>query len=593
MPNPLIDDRLVDLLLDDVLEVDRLPELPHFEEHSGETFRLYVGACRRLAREVLFPTYRAMDLEPPRFEDGRVHLHPRFGETFGQVRELGAIAATRPFDVGGQQLPLTVATLAHAYLMAGNLGVSGLAWLTTGAAHLIEAFGSADLKARFLEPMYEGRWTGTMALTEPQAGSSLADITASATPQPDGSFRVRGAKIFISGADHDVAENVVNLVLARIDDAPPGTKGISLFAVPRRREENGQLVDNDLHVSGVIHKIGWKALPSLALSFGDGGDCHGWLIGEPHQGLRMMFQMMNEARISVGVNAAATASAAYHESRLYALDRKQGRALGQRGGDPVTLVTHPDVRRMLLRQKAIVDGSIALAGVAARFADLAEHGPEADRERCRMLLDLLTPVTKTFPSEAGFEATALAVQVLGGYGYTSEYLPESYLRDQKLNTIHEGTTGIQSLDLLGRKVMAKGGAALAALGQEIGGAIAQATEAGLDGAYTGSLQVALGQVGAVTATLGQRGMAGDVEGMLGHSVDYLTAASLVVVGWMHVRLATAAQRRLSAGTGGAFEEGLLRGARYWMATEVPRVAHLVGLCESAEASYLEMQPDWF
>ncbi len=591
MANPLLDDRLVQLLLEDVLDAEALTALPHFEDHGKETFGLYLDACRRLGREVLFPTLRPMDLEPPVFEKGRVRLHPSFREAFGHVRELGAISATRPAEVGGQQLPLTVATLAHAYLMAGNLGVVGLAWLTTGAAHLVEAFGSDDVKARFLGKMYEGQWTGTMALTEPQAGSSLADITSSATPREDGTYRIRGAKIFISGADHDVAENVVNLVLARIDGAPAGTKGISLFAVPRLREEDGALVSNDVQVTGVIHKIGWKALPSLALGFGDRNDCHGWLVGAPHQGLRMMFQMMNEARIGVGVNAAATASAGYHEARLYALERTQGRALEARGaGEPVPLVAHPDVRRMLLRQKAIVDGSLALAATTAHHADLAEHGPEDARAHHQLLLDLLTPVTKTFPAEFGFEANALAVQVLGGYGYTSEYLPELFLRDQKLNTIHEGTTGIQSLDLLGRKAMARGGAALQALGAEIQQAIAAADAAGLDDALRAPLSKAMVRLGKTSMALGQKGLAGDTLGMLGHSVDYLTMTSLVVVAWQHLRLATAAAMRPSRGD---FEEGLLRSARYWMATELPRVEHLAQLCETNEPSYLEMEPDWF
>ncbi|MEM9071931.1 MAG: acyl-CoA dehydrogenase [Myxococcota bacterium] len=591
MGNPLVDDRLVDLLLHDVLQVETLLTLPHFEEASRDVFDLYLQACRSVGREVLHPSYRPLDAEPPTFTDGRVTLHPRFGAAFGHVRELGVIAATRPFEVGGQQLPLSVATLAHSYLMAGNLSVAGLAWLTTGAAHLIEAFGDDTAKS-FLEPMYEGRWTGTMALTEPQAGSSLADITTTASLADDGTYRLRGAKIFISGGDHDVAENIVHLTLARIEEAPPGTQGISLFAVPQKRREGDALVFNDVHVAGVIHKIGWRALPSLALSFGDHNDCHGVLIGAPHQGLRMMFQMMNEARIGVGASAASTASAAYHEAKHYALERRQGRPLGVRGGDPVALVEHPDVRRMLLRQKAIVDGSLALAATTAWHADLAEHGPEDERERHRLLLDLLTPITKTFPAEYGFEATALAVQVFGGYGYTSEYAPEAYLRDQKLNTIHEGTTGIQSLDLLGRKAMAKGGAGLRALADEIGRALQDAGDAGVSDELRAPLKDALGTVGALTLKLGQRGLAGDTDGMLGHSVDYLTLAGILVIGWQHVRLATAAERRLKTGAD-AFAEGLVRGARYWMATEVPRIAQLAALCESAETSFLEMKPEWF
>jgi butyryl-CoA dehydrogenase len=587
--NPLIDDRLVDLILQEVVDVSSLTALPAFADHDLGTFELYLGSCRRFARDVLFDAYRPMDAAPPAFEDGRVRLHPRMREIHPRLVELGVVSATRPVEVGGQQLPLTVATLAHAYLMAANLSATGLAWLTTGAAHLVEAFGDAEAKRLFLEPMYAGRWTGTMALTEPQAGSSLADLSTRATPAGDGTYRIEGAKIFISGADHDVAENVVNLTLARIDGAPEGTKGVSLFAVPRRRPENGTLVDNDVRVSGLIHKIGWRGLPSLALAFGDEGDCVGWLIGEPHQGLRHMFQMMNEARIMVGVNGAATASVAFHEALAYAKERKQGRPLGRRGGEPVALVEHADVRRMLLRQKAIVDGSLCLCAVTARYQDLATHAEDAaERERAGLLLDLLTPVTKSFPAERGFEANTLSIQVHGGYGYTSEYLPEAWWRDQKLNSIHEGTTGIQGLDLLGRKVVAKGGAALRAFGDRVGADLAAARAAGVDEALLEPVEAALQRVAALTLTLGQRGLAGDVDGMMGHSTDYLELFSILVVAWQHVLLATAA-----AGRADGFARGLRQSARYWIETEVPRIAQLARLCEDAEDSYLAMDPDWF
>lgn len=503
------------------------------------------------------------------------------------------IAATRPEAVGGQQLPIAVATLAHAYLMAGNLSTTGLAWLTTGAAHLIEAFGDDVLRASFLEPMMSGRWTGTMALTEPHAGSSLGDLSTVATEAGDGTYRIRGAKIFISGGDHDAAENVVHLVLARIEGAPEGVKGISLFAVPARRPEHlgpgaadGPLEPNDVHVAGLIHKIGWRALPSLALSFGDEGECRGWLVGAPHRGLPQMFQMMNEARIGVGVTAAATASVAYHEALAYARERTQGRALGERDGAPVTILEHPDVRRMLLRMKAIVDGSLALAVTTARYADLAAHGPERERDRAHAILDLLTPITKSFPAEYGYEANALAVQIHGGYGYSSEYVPEALLRDQKLNSIHEGTTQIQALDLLGRKVVAGGGAALRALSETIAASIAAARESAVDEALIAPLESALAEVGRLTMELGAKGAGGDLDGMLGHSVDYLTLFSIVIVAWQHLELATAA-----AGRDTDFHRGLIQSARYWAATELPRVGLLADRCRT-DRSYLELDPAW-
>ena len=589
--NPLIDDGLVDFLLYSVLDAESLCKLDAYAQHSKETFDLYIDSIRRFARQDLLPSYKPMDQEPPQFRDGRIHTHPALPKLYEQMVELGTLTATRPESVGGQQMPMLVHTMASAYLMAANLSAYGFIGLTVGAGHLIEAFGSDELKERFMTRLYSGEWTGTMALTEPQAGSSLGDITTSATPTDDGYYLIKGSKIFISGADHGITENIVNLTLARIDGAPDGTKGISLFAIPKRREENGSLVSNDVTVAGMIHKIGWRGLPSLALEFGDEGDCRGWLVGEPNQGLRFMFQMMNEARIMVGVNGFATASVAYHESRLYALDRKQGRTFGQRGGEPVSIIQHADVRRMLLRQKAIVEGSLALLATVSCYSDVAEHGGSTEeRERAQLLLDLLTPVAKTFPAEWGFQANALAIQVLGGYGYTSEYLPESYMRDQKLNTLHEGTNGIQSMDLLGRKVMAKGGAPLRALAEEIGSTIARAREAGCDSDLCSALEEAVAIVGSATMELAQRGMAGDAEGMLGHSWDYLDMFATLVIGWQWLNMAAVS---LSAPISEARKSATDAASKYWIRTEVARIPQLAALCRSNEDSYLRAEPGWF
>jgi alkylation response protein AidB-like acyl-CoA dehydrogenase len=575
--NPLVSDPFIDFLVRDVLDVDGLCRLPDFKHHSRETIDPWFAACRRVAREVLFPTYRIMDTEPPRFEGGRVFVHPRMHDAWRELVAMGAIASV-------SQLPITVTTLANAYLMAGNCAAYGFAGLTAGAAHLIEAFGTDAIKATYLEKMQSGEWTGTMALTEPHAGSSLGDVTTRARPTDAGHFLISGAKIFISGGDQDLTSNVIHLVLARIDGAPLGSKGISLFAVPKFRPTPKGLVPNDVQVSGVIHKIGWKGLPSLALAFGDEADCHGYLVGEPNQGLRHMFQMMNEARIMVGVNGAATASVAFHESIAYARDRKQGRPIGNADvkAPQIPLTEHADVRRMLLRQKAIVEGSLGLLGVTARYADLAAHSPdEAERTRSKLLLDLLTPMAKTFPSEKGFESNALALQIHGGYGYSSEYLPEALLRDQKLNTIHEGTTTIQGLDLLGRKVVAGGGAALMALREEI------ELDLGKASFDTAALRGAADQLVELTAALGARGADGDLEGMLGHSADFMEALSVVVVGWVWTKMVNSLGARDDD-----FAKGLRAAALYWQRTEVSRVPALVELCSSAERSYLDLRAEW-
>ncbi|WP_257462298.1 acyl-CoA dehydrogenase [Archangium lipolyticum] len=595
--NPLLSDRDVDFQLYEVLDTESLCKLPAFADHSRETFTLFLDSTRRFARDVLFPTYRLMDAEPPVFRDGRVHVHPLMRKLYPQLVELGLLSATRPAEVGGQQLPLTVYSLASAYLMAGNLSAYGFVGLTTGAAHLIEAFGSPWLKDTFMSRMYQGEWTGTMALTEPQAGSSLADVRTRATPAADGTYLITGSKIFISGGDQDFTENVVHLTLARIEGSPPGTRGLSLFAVPARRPEGGRLVDNDVRVAGAIHKIGWKGIPSIALNYGEGGDCRGWILGEPGRGLSQMFQMMNEARIMVGLNGVATASVAYHEALAYARNRPQGRPSWEKDATRPQhpIIEHADVRRMLLRQKAIVEGGLSLLATASWQADVAEHGKtEEERKRAGLLLDLLVPLAKTFPAEKGFEANTLAVQVHGGYGYSTEYLPEAWLRDQKLNSIHEGTTGIQGLDLLGRKAMAAGGAAMQAFAEEVEATVERARRAGVDPAWGDALSKAMQQVAELTMDLGAAGMAGEVERMLRHSAHYMELFSILAVAWRWLAQAAAAQEGIARGGGDrGFYEGKLAAAQYWLHTELPRVSTLVSLCRSGEDSYTRMQPEWF
>ena len=332
--NPLLDDRTQEFLLFEVLDAEALCALPHFADHSRTTFELYLQACAKLAREVAYPTYKPMDEYASQFRDGRVHTHPVMAELYPKLVELGLLTAARSAEVEGQQLPLTVASAAAAYVMAANAAAFGYCMLTSGAAHLIEAFGSEELKARFMQPMYAGRFAGTMALTEPGAGSSLGDLRVRARKSAGDHYLISGEKVFISGGDQQVTENIVHLVLARIDGAPQGVKGISLFAVPRLREEAGRWISNDAHAAGAFHKMGWRGLPSIALSLGEAGDCHGYLVGEANQGLSYMFQMMNEARIQIGLHGVATASVAYHEALARVGERKQGRTPGLASSAP-------------------------------------------------------------------------------------------------------------------------------------------------------------------------------------------------------------------------------------------------------------------
>lgn len=597
MANPIIADREASFLLYECLNAEELCHLPYFEEHSRETFDMFIDAARKLGRERLFPHYRTLDRDAPELVGDSVRVHPLMGELFPQIAELGILNANRPHAVDGAQLPWTVYSFALAYLYGANIGPVALGMLTAGAAHLIEAFGNEELKTRYLAKMYSGAWTGTMALTEPDAGSSLADVTTRATPVEDGLYRIKGTKVYISGGDLDTTENIINLTLARIDGAPAGTKGISLFVVPRKRfGANGALVDNDLSTSGLFHKLGWRGLPSISLTYGENDDCHGYLVGEPHQGLKYMFQMMNEARIGVGVSATAIALVAYYESLGFAKDRLQGRKLGAPSTSaPVPIIEHADVRRMLLRQKAISEGALALVLTTSKYQDLAEHGPEDKREEASLLLDLLTPLAKTFPAERGFESNTLAVQVLGGSGYVDDYLPEAWLRDQKLNTIHEGTSGIQAMDLLGRKIMRTGGKSLMALGTVIQKDVQAAIQADVATEFTSALAAALATVSEVTTMLGKHALT-DPEAMMQNAGDYLDMLSTVVIGWQWLVQMTAASRgRAIAGNDAdrAFYDGKLRAGRYWFSHELPRVALLANRIQAADDVFRTMPIEAF
>jgi alkylation response protein AidB-like acyl-CoA dehydrogenase len=590
--NPLFNDKDVEFLLYEVLHAEKLCELPAFQEHSRDVFDMYLSTVRKFARDDLYPAYKPMDEEPPQLVDGEVKVHPAMHELYPKMAELGLLTASRPPDVGGAELPLTISNIANGYLMAANASGFGYAGLTIGAARLIEAFGTQELQERFMTPMYDGRFTGTMALTEPQAGSSLSDVATKAKPTDGDHYLLSGTKIFLSGGDQDFSENIIHLTLARIEGAPVGIKGISLFAVPKKRlNTDGVMIKNDVTTSGVFHKTGWKGLPSIALSLGENEDCHGYLVGEAHQGIRHMFQMMNEARLLVGMNGVSTSYVAYLESLNYARERPQGRPIHIK--DPtqpqIAIIEHADVKRMLLKQKAIVEGGLCLLAASARYADLEVHAEsEQDRRHANLMLDLIIPIAKSFPAERGFESNALAVQIHGGYGYTTEYPVEAWLREQKLNSIHEGTTGIHSLDLLARKVMMKGGAAVKAFHLEVTRDLEKALEAGVRKDWCDALLKALSTTEELTAHLRALGQAGDIRAMTLHSAHYLEIFSTLTMSWLWIKQASAA-----AGKDGDFYRGKMQAAQYWIKTELPRIDQLAELCKSGEDSYDQMQDAWF
>ncbi|MQA63574.1 MAG: acyl-CoA dehydrogenase, partial [Actinophytocola sp.] len=464
--------------------------------------------------------------------------------------------------------------------------------------NLLLTYGSEQQIDAYVRPMIEGRFFGTMCLSEPQAGSSLADITTRAEPQPDGTYRLFGNKMWISGGDHDLSENIVHLVLAKIPGGPAGVKGISLFLVPKFLVDADGVVGerNDVVLAGLNHKMGYRGTTNTMLNFGEGKHqplgapgAVGYLVGERNQGLSAMFHMMNEARIGVGSGAMALGYTGYLKSLAYARERPQGRPLA--GKDPaapqVPIIEHADVRRMLLAQKSYVEGALALTLYCGRLVDEERTAAsEPERARAHLLLDTLTPIAKSWSSQWCLEANNLAIQVLGGYGYTREYDVEQHYRDNRLNPIHEGTHGIQGLDLLGRKVVMNDGAGLQALSAAIGATIAQATEAGGELAEFGAhLRASIERVGAVTMALWQPG---DVEGALANASVYLEAVGHIVVAWIWLEQALAAEGKV-----GEFYDGKRQAARYFFRWELPKTGPQLDLLESLDRTPLDMRNDWF
>ncbi|MFC4017158.1 acyl-CoA dehydrogenase [Micromonospora sp. GCM10011542] len=598
MPSTLLSRRDLDFLLHDWLQVARLTERPRYAEHSRETFDDALDLAERVATEQFAPHNRAADLAEPTFDGQRVRLIPQVRAALDVFADTGLLAAGLDSSVGGLQLPHVVAAACFAWFQAANVGTSAYPFLTLGNANLLLAHGSAEQIDTYVRPMVQGRFFGTMCLSEPHAGSSLADITTRAEPQPDGTYRLFGTKMWISGGDHELAENIVHLVLARIPGGPPGVKGISLFIVPKVLvEPDGTLgARNDVVLVGLNHKMGYRGTTNTLLSFGDGTHAPdgrpgavGHLVGPPHQGLAQMFHLMNEARIGVGAGATALGYTGYLKSLAYARERPQGRPVDAK--DPATpqvpIIAHPDVRRMLLAQKSYVEGALALVLYCGRLLDEERTAlAEADRERAHLLLDVLTPITKSWPSQWCLAANDLAIQVLGGAGYTRDHDVEQHYRDNRLNPIHEGTHGIQALDLLGRKVTMRGGAGLALLAGTIGDTVARARAAGGEAAELADpLAGAVDRVVAATRRLWDDG---DPVVALANASVYLEAVGHVVIAWMWLEQVLALPPE-----GDAFHAGKRQAARYFFRTELPRTGPQFDLLESRDPTSLEMRDEWF
>ena len=599
MAKKFISMRNLKFLIYEVFDGVGLTEHDYFSQHNRKMFDMVLDAAMKLSVKLLYPLFEEMDRQPPEFDSGTVKVHPSVRKVMKQYGEGGWIASTFPEEFDGEQLPALVANSCNMMFSAANYSGSAYPGLTAGAARLITNFGSKALIDRYVPKMLAGEWQGTMALTEPQAGSSLSDITTAATPSGGEHYLIKGQKIFISAGDHDGVDNVVHLMLAKIPGGPPGVKGISLFVVPKHRfDGKGKLVPNDIAVSQIYHKMGYRGCPITELAIGEKDDCHGYLLGEAHKGLAYMFQMMNEERIGVGLAAASIASAAYYAALEYARERPQGRPPSSKEpmAPQVPIAEHADVKRMLLFQRSFVEGSFSLLLQCSCYEDMSKLSIGEEKETYELLLDLLTPVAKTYSSEMGILSTSQSIQCFGGYGYCEDFPVEQYFRDMRIHPIHEGTTGIQGMDLLGRKVVMQEGRALRLFGQTVRAAVAAAEPFEALSPYAARLERELVSLEKVTLHLiGLAGEKGPAV-FLADATLYLELFSYLAIGWQWLLQATAVQKSLQGKLSRSeknFYQGKWFTFRYFFEYELPKTQGLISRLQSRDALTVDMPPELF
>ncbi len=599
MAAKFVSERNIKFLLYEVFDVESLTQYEYYSEHNRKMFDMVLKAAVKLGKDLLFPIFEEMDRNQPELIDGEVKVHPAVKSIMKEFGEGGWISSRVSFEQDGEQLPGLVADMCDFIFCAANYSTYAYPGLTYGASHLIESFGSQELTDTYVPKMHSGEWQGTMALTEPEAGSSLTDITTRAVPTDNGYYRIKGQKIFISAGDHDGAENIIHLMLAKIDGAPAGVRGISLFVVPKKRiDVNGDLVANDVVTSGLYHKLGYKGCPIVQLSIGDKDDCHGWLVGEPHHGLKYMFQMMNEARIQVGMGAAALATAAYYASLDYARSRLQGRKIGQKDPNlpPVPIIEHADVKRMLLFQRSVTEGSLALLMQCSKYIDYQKVLSAEEKEKYRLLLEILTPIAKSYPSEMGILSISQGLQCLGGSGYCDDYPLEQYYRDCRIHPIHEGTTGIQGMDLLGRKIIMENGQAFLLFINEIEDTIGAAQQFSELRGFANDLNTTLTDLQDVTQHLIQIAQRQGPEAFLADATLYLEFFSIVTIAWQWLQQGVAVQKALQNGAKRKdhnFYQGKLFALRFFFAYELPKTLGLARRLLDDDRLTVEMQSDYF
>ena len=607
----------LDFLLYQWLDVPALTQRARFIDHSRETFDAVLDTCERIAREKYAPFNRLVDVQEPQFDGERVILPQATQDAAQAYAASGMLSAAQDYAHGGMQLPYTVEAAANSFFACASVSI-GAGLLTTGNANLLMVHGTAQQQAAFARHEFSGRFSGTMCLSEPQAGSSLSDLLTRALPDgPDFAadplgprYRLRGNKMWISAGDHELSENIIHLVLGKIPGPDgrlvAGTRGISLFIVPKKMvDAQGQLTGerNDVALAGLNHKLGWRGTTNCLLNFGEGkypvrpqadgpfgagAGAIGYLVGQPGEGLRCMFHMMNEARIGVGIAATMLGLAGYYASLDYARNRVQGRPIGSSGKDAaapqVRIIEHADVKRMLLAQKAYGEGALALALYCARLVDEQRTGSEAHADEARLLLEVLTPIAKSWPSEWCLEANSLAIQVLGGYGYTRDFPVEQYWRDNRLNMIHEGTHGIQAADLLGRKVLMEDGRGLRLLGERMLATAGRAAGQPELAPFAGGLQQALHSLGAATQAAWASGQA---KQALANAVPYMQAFGHTVLAWIWLDVALAALAHDSQQTL-AHTQGKLRATRYFYRYELPKIGAWLSVVSASDQTCAEM-----
>ena len=612
----------LDFLLNDWLGTADLTQRARFADHSRETFDAVLDTCERIAREKYAPFNRTIDIEEPRLEGENVILPACTQAAHDAYVASGMLAAAQDVEMGGMQLPFTVESAANAFFGCASIGM-GAGMLTTGNASLLMVHGTPLQKEVFAKNEFSGAWSGTMCLSEPQAGSSLSDVVTRAVPDGDDSgtdplgprYRIKGNKMWISAGEHELTENIIHLVLAKIPGPDgkliAGTKGISLFIVPKKMvNAKGVLTGerNDVALAGLNHKLGWRGTTNTMLNFGEGkypvtsvssgldgqgAGAVGYLVGQPGKGLQCMFHMMNGARIAVGIGATMLGMAGYYASLDYAKSRPQGRLIGTGGKDAaqaqVRIIEHADVKRMLLAQKSYCEGALALALYCARLVDEQHTGTAEAADEARLLLEVLTPIVKSWPSEWCLEANSLAIQVHGGYGYTRDFPVEQYWRDNRLNMIHEGTHGIQALDLLGRKVLMEDGRGLALLTQRMMASVTQAHSVPLLAPHAAALVTALQQVTQATQAAWSTGVPGEA---LANAVPYMQAFGHTVLAWIWLEVALTSLEK-NATQSIAACAGRIRATAYFYHYELPKVQAWLNVVERRDMTCADMPEDAF